>query len=121
MTKLYAKLPPDAELPELLETHGTFAQVAHVLGCSATAVAYRCKKLGLKSPGRRGGRRICSFCQTPSEERPVLRFQLDKYVEGSKTHRTRGAGTLLLCEPCWRAATNAARILPRRPRLRAVA
>lgn len=95
----YTYLPPDAEFRGLLAEHGSYGAVARALGCSKTAVADRCRRLGLPSPDRRGGRRTCSYCRVTSEDRVVLRFGLI-----NTKVKTRYAGTISLCEPCWRQA-----------------
>lgn len=112
--RLTRVLPPDEELPGLLREHGTFAAIARVFQCSKSAVEHRCRKIGLKSPNRRGGRRTCDRCSATSEDRTILRFAL------SIPHKHRYAGSIDLCERCWRA-TGARRQVTRIRRVQVAA
>lgn len=98
----YVRLPDDATLRRLVAEFGTFSAVARELGCSKTQVATRCRAMGLASPDRRGGSRSCDVCGVVAyPKRPILRFSLQhhrRHLGG------RGAGTVYLCEPCWKRA-----------------
>lgn len=107
-------IPRGDDLADLLEEHGTYEAVARLLGVSGNGVKYAAKVSGLTSPGLRGGRRYCAVCRMTSGEVSVLRFVMAHYRDSNGVRATRGAGTIYLCEPCWRGATSEARILPRR-------
>ena len=112
-------IPRGDDLADLLDEHGTYSAVARLLGVSANGVSYAAKLSGLTSPRLRGGRRYCAVCRTTSGEGTILRFVMAHYTDADGVRTTRGAGTIYLCEPCWRAATSEARILPRRSYRRA--
>lgn len=56
----------------------------------------------------------CSLCWEPDAR--VIRFSLIRSVNlPDGKHTTRGAGCIVLCQPCWRKVTNESR-LKRAPR-----
>ena len=119
MTPGGARIPQGDDLADLLEEHGNYSAVARLLGVSPNGVSYAAKVSGLTSPGLRGGRRYCAKCRMTSGEAKILRFVLGRYHDFNNVRTTRGAGTIYLCEPCWREATTEARVLPRRSYRRA--
>lgn len=107
------KMPPSRELRELVREHGSFSAVARLFSLSKSSVAEECRRLGIRSPDRRGGRRVCAMCGTQSSDTTVQRFQLHCGARGG--HH---AGSLDLCEQCWKYARNRA---PRRRPIRSSA
>lgn len=95
-------LPPDEELPELLRIHGSFMAIARLFGVSKSTVSYRFAKLGIRSPGQRGGRKSCAACRRGTEDVRIVRFQLHLSRSTSTSRYGKHAGAVDLCERCWR-------------------